>query len=716
MKRILWLLAAVAFAQDPVSITPYQLLVPNASSGLIQACSGCSIYTYAAGTNTPLATYTSSTLGTPNTNPVLTNSSGYAVNGSTITGIWVGSSCYKFVAKDANAVTLWTQDNICDRGAVLQALLAASSGASLIGFQPTGGSVPITVASALNSAYLYSTGYSTLALACSAAAAANKTLAVVSTFSNSPAQALNCDLWFPSGAGAMIQPASGATITMSTGRNVTAADFKIIDSSAGGTFTMLLSPSSASVAWWGAVGDDSTDNAAAITSALAASKDVRFPLGIYRSSTAQAITVTGQRISCGGGAYSPANSGTTVKFTGATSGFTVSGSGIYANSIENCHITATSATSVDGIRLTGTGTGVVNWALRNLHFTGTWEKAIHAVSSAENLKIIEPTCVDIEICLYIEGVSNSVDIISPLIGGTYTKGLVVDDSQGVRVIGGTIQGTATYLVENSGSPEGTILIGTWLEGAVTSLIESSSQLTLTDVIIGGGSYTDHGIHQSGVSTLMITGLTGVGNPGASKCLVQYDGNASGSAQGLSITGSYVEATGATRHAICVGTATTSSSVTVIEGNHLITSVGDNIVFDVFGGVHSIRGNYFTSSGYNINASAMADGKLIVNGNNFATNVESGVPADAYKGNCIGCTYEFALPGTNVNNTLMSFFPVNETTGALGTRAQIGSCTAARKGLSFPISDADTVVYNAVVAGGGANSLNIWCDGTNWRAH
>ena len=134
---LLALLATTAFAQDPVSITPYQLL--DARSGQAVACSGCSIYTYAAGTNTPLATYTSSTLATPNTNPVLTNSAGYAVNGATITGIWVGTSCYKFVAKDATAVTLFTQDNICDRGAVLKALLAASSGSSLVGFIQAGG-------------------------------------------------------------------------------------------------------------------------------------------------------------------------------------------------------------------------------------------------------------------------------------------------------------------------------------------------------------------------------------------------------------------------------------------------------------------------------------------------------------------------------------------------------------------------------------------------
>lgn len=126
-------LAFAAFAQDPVQITPYQLI--DARTGIAIPCVGCSIFTYAAGTNTPLATFTDSTLGTPNTNPVLTNTAGYAVNGSTITGIWVGAACYKFIAKDDQAVTIWTQDHICDQAAVLKALLAGATGAAQIGYQ-----------------------------------------------------------------------------------------------------------------------------------------------------------------------------------------------------------------------------------------------------------------------------------------------------------------------------------------------------------------------------------------------------------------------------------------------------------------------------------------------------------------------------------------------------------------------------------------------------
>lgn len=116
---IITLLASTAYAQNtgtPIQITPYQIL--DARTGQVVPCVGCKVYTYSAGTVTPLATYTDSTLTVPNTNPVVTDSSGYASNGSAITGIWVGTSCYKLQLQDANSVVIWTQDHLCPAGAV----------------------------------------------------------------------------------------------------------------------------------------------------------------------------------------------------------------------------------------------------------------------------------------------------------------------------------------------------------------------------------------------------------------------------------------------------------------------------------------------------------------------------------------------------------------------------------------------------------------------
>jgi hypothetical protein len=67
---------------------------------------GGKIYTYAAGTTTPIATYTDSTAGTANTNPIILDSYGQA-------NIWlINTTTYKFVVKDADDVLLYTVDNI----------------------------------------------------------------------------------------------------------------------------------------------------------------------------------------------------------------------------------------------------------------------------------------------------------------------------------------------------------------------------------------------------------------------------------------------------------------------------------------------------------------------------------------------------------------------------------------------------------------------------
>ena len=63
------------------------------------------VYTYAAGTTTPLATYSDSDLTTPNANPVVLDSAGRAT-------IYLTASSYKIVLKNSAGATVYTQDNI----------------------------------------------------------------------------------------------------------------------------------------------------------------------------------------------------------------------------------------------------------------------------------------------------------------------------------------------------------------------------------------------------------------------------------------------------------------------------------------------------------------------------------------------------------------------------------------------------------------------------
>ena len=70
---------------------------------------GHKLYTYVADSSTALATYTDSTGGTPQTNPIILNSLGMPTNGQ----IWLTSGLsYKFVWKDASDVEIKTEDNI----------------------------------------------------------------------------------------------------------------------------------------------------------------------------------------------------------------------------------------------------------------------------------------------------------------------------------------------------------------------------------------------------------------------------------------------------------------------------------------------------------------------------------------------------------------------------------------------------------------------------
>lgn len=66
--------------------------------------SGGKVYTYEAGTSTPLATYTTSAGNVPNANPVILDSAGQA-------NIWLGEGSYKVELYDADDVLLWTVDN-----------------------------------------------------------------------------------------------------------------------------------------------------------------------------------------------------------------------------------------------------------------------------------------------------------------------------------------------------------------------------------------------------------------------------------------------------------------------------------------------------------------------------------------------------------------------------------------------------------------------------
>lgn len=105
----LFVVASITFAQVPVSLMPVPRIQFLNASG--KPLSGGKVYTYSAGTTTPLATYTDSTGTVQNTNPVILNSGGFA-------NIWLSGQSYKIAVTDSNGVPQWTVDNVKDNGLV----------------------------------------------------------------------------------------------------------------------------------------------------------------------------------------------------------------------------------------------------------------------------------------------------------------------------------------------------------------------------------------------------------------------------------------------------------------------------------------------------------------------------------------------------------------------------------------------------------------------
>jgi parallel beta-helix repeat protein len=132
------LVSSAALLAQNAALMPVPKLQLFSAQG--KPLAGGLVYTYAAGTSTPLATYTDSTGTTPNTNPVVLDSGGFA-------SIWLGTGSYKVVAQNYAGVQQWTVDNVTNNGLALSGSLNGANGAALVKYTPGGaGAVSQTIA------------------------------------------------------------------------------------------------------------------------------------------------------------------------------------------------------------------------------------------------------------------------------------------------------------------------------------------------------------------------------------------------------------------------------------------------------------------------------------------------------------------------------------------------------------------------------------------
>jgi hypothetical protein len=94
---------------------------------------GGKLYTYAAGTTTPLTSYTTSAGNVARTNPVVLDAAGRVAEGGEI---WITSAAYKFVLRDSTDVLIATYDNIFGFGAT--SVLNYTGNGTTVGYAVTG--------------------------------------------------------------------------------------------------------------------------------------------------------------------------------------------------------------------------------------------------------------------------------------------------------------------------------------------------------------------------------------------------------------------------------------------------------------------------------------------------------------------------------------------------------------------------------------------------
>lgn len=146
----LFLLAGLAWGQSLPNAVPTPTPIMQFLDASGRPLIGAKLCTYAAGTSTPQATYTSYTAGTPNTNPVIADAGGRVQ-------VWIGALSYKFVLRNGGGATscsdgdiVWTADHVQDTALYFVNYVQTVGTATLISYtNPLTGGVSRTVSNRL---------------------------------------------------------------------------------------------------------------------------------------------------------------------------------------------------------------------------------------------------------------------------------------------------------------------------------------------------------------------------------------------------------------------------------------------------------------------------------------------------------------------------------------------------------------------------------------
>ena len=521
--------------------------------------SGGLIYTYAAGTTTPEATYTSNTGASALPNPIVLDASGRIPTGQIWLSYGVG---YKFTVKTSTGTLIGTYDNI------------------------PSAALPPLVNDAVSIAYEQGTNTT------AGAFIVGQTYLITSLGSTNfqliGASANTVGIYFiATGVGA-------GTGTAQLTRTVQA---KLRDS--------------VSVKDFGAIGDGTTDDTAAFAAAIAASKQIYMPIGTYlvssivfNTSGLSGVTFTGA-----------STTQTIIKGTvAATDLFSVYGTnnqinvferftldmslmsnvatsrGLYlsrtwGNSFRNVNVKNSGSNAISCYLATGTYTSIFD----NCDFgSGSGVVKLQGISLSDAVTTI--TFIGCSFGSMISDNAVSITLLQPIVQGALDK-FVLSNTVGFSILNGDIEGTGTYLVLGSSVGHlassnnqlvgftGTYSSGTFIGGYLMdqyggtpftlspnagtthngAIIEQMSTALITRKIVQNTNVTPQTVDiniKSGATNQMFSGITSTGdsyivNRGSGKNVLQVVGT---DKLGVSATNQLI-----------IGTATTSTATTGANG-------------------------------------------------------------------------------------------------------------------------------------------------------
>lgn len=234
--------------------------------------SGGKIYTYAAGTTTPQATYTSALGITPHANPIILDSAGRVPGGE----IWLTDGLvYKFKIDTATDILIGTYDNITGVNSnfvnytIQEEVMTATAGQTVFNLST------INYTPGTNSLSVYIDG-------------------VNQYVGDSYLETDSDTVTFTSGLHVGAEVKFTTAVQVATG-TMLASDVGFTQDGTGAVAQTVQTKLEqyVSVKDFGAVGDGVTDDLAAINAALAAAKNVYFPAGTYLVSGAPISPPTG---------------------------------------------------------------------------------------------------------------------------------------------------------------------------------------------------------------------------------------------------------------------------------------------------------------------------------------------------------------------------------------------------------------------------------------